>query len=111
MTSPMTFRSLLRAARLTPIEVTGDGVVSSITIDSRKVGAGALFVCMPGGTRESESFIPEAASAGAGAVIVHSPAGMVLASGHGLAAALIPHSGVLFNDACWRLCEALFDHP
>ncbi len=107
----MTLSELLLKANIAPTELQGDAAINSIVMDSRKALAGSLFVCMPGMTRESESFIPDAVDAGATAALVHSPAGLVSARSYGLAAALVSPKGNSFPDFVWRLCDAFFDHP
>jgi UDP-N-acetylmuramoyl-L-alanyl-D-glutamate--2,6-diaminopimelate ligase len=54
------------------VEVRGDlGVeVTSVTHDSRKVTAGALFCCVPGSTTDGHEHAPAAVSAGAAALLV-----------------------------------------
>lgn len=107
----MTLKHLLAVASVVPTEIAGDAELTSIGIDSRRIGPGGLFVCMPGTNQPSESFIPSAKEHGAAAALVYSPQGLKLAVQCGLAAALIPHRGELFEDAVWRLCDAFFDHP
>ncbi len=52
--------------------VVGDGSaeVESLAYDSRKVGAGALFFCVPGGKVDGHEFGPAAVQAGAVALVV-----------------------------------------
>lgn len=107
----MNFGELFILSRVTPIKVEGDAPLFSMTIDSRQVQTGALFVCMPGTTNDSHSFIPDAAAKGAVAALVWSPEGFDLARRHGLAAALLPSSRLEFNEAIWRICDAFFEHP
>ncbi|HWD38672.1 MAG TPA: UDP-N-acetylmuramoyl-L-alanyl-D-glutamate--2,6-diaminopimelate ligase [Fimbriimonas sp.] len=107
----MTFKHLLAEAKITPAELVGDAEVAGVTHDSRQAKSGSLFICMPGMTRESEGFIPDAKAMGAGAALVHSGEGMRLAVEQGLAAALIPHTGEMFSDAAWRVCDVFFEHP
>jgi len=78
-------------------------------IDSRRVTPGALFVCMPGTTSDSHSYLPAAKAAGAIAAIVHSAAGVAVAQAQGLAVALLSVDD--FPDSLWRLCDTFFDHP
>lgn len=105
----MTFGSLLRGVG---IEWDGDGPsISSLVIDSRKVTPGALFICMPGMTRDSESFLPDAFEKGAVAALVFSSAGLDVATSLGMAPVLVPDQSLAFNDAVWRLCDLFFDHP
>ena len=107
----MTLKEILRSAHLDPVEILGDAVVSSITLDSRACKVGALFVCMPQMSRESESFLPDAVGRGASSALVHSREGMELAKKLGIAALLSPHVGVAFHDTAWKLCDAFYNHP
>lgn len=103
----MRLSELLSRAGVSAEAISGDADVASITIDSRRVKPGALFVCMPGMTRDSQSFLPDAAANGASAALVYDGAGLESASSLGLAS--IQVSGV--EDAVWRICDAFFDHP
>jgi UDP-N-acetylmuramoyl-L-alanyl-D-glutamate--2,6-diaminopimelate ligase len=105
----MTLKHLLNAANVVPVEVLGDAQLSNVQSDSRKIEIGGLFVCMPGTSRPSEAFIPQAKASGAVATLVHSREGMELAAKEKIAAALIPPGH--FDDAAWRICDAFFDHP
>ena len=107
----MSFKGLLAAAHLTPVELLGDAELTSIEIDSRLCKPGSLFICMPGMTRESEGFIADAAAHGASAVLAHSAAGIAAAQQAGLAGALVPHGAGRFSEAVWRLCDSFFSHP
>ena len=53
-------------------EVRGDGetAVSDVAIDTRRVGAGALFCCVPGSRVDGHDLAPEALRAGAAALLV-----------------------------------------
>ena len=59
------------AALLSGARILGDGttVITSIERDSRRVRAGALFVCICGAHVDAHSFIPDVARAGARAVL------------------------------------------
>jgi UDP-N-acetylmuramoyl-L-alanyl-D-glutamate--2,6-diaminopimelate ligase len=107
----MTLKELLRKANLTPVELLGDAEVSSITLDSRDCKPGSLFFCMPGMSRESETFIPSASALGATAAVVHSRQGMELAKSLGMAAILSPHVGSAYSDTASKLCDAFLEHP
>jgi UDP-N-acetylmuramoyl-tripeptide--D-alanyl-D-alanine ligase len=50
-----------------PFDVTG------VTFDSREVGAGDLFVAMPGSVADGHDFVPRAFAAGAAAALVSTP--------------------------------------
>lgn len=66
----MRFKEL--AAVLVPdlIAAAGDAEVSGISIDSRTLIPGELFLCMPGTKVDSHNFVDEALSKGATAVVV-----------------------------------------
>ena len=72
------------AALVEGAEVIGDRSVeiTGIERDSRKVGAGALFVCVPGIHVDGHSFIPQVAEQGAKAILttrdVEAPQGMTV---------------------------------
>ncbi|MGX9461022.1 UDP-N-acetylmuramoyl-L-alanyl-D-glutamate--2,6-diaminopimelate ligase [Shewanella sp. A14] len=45
--------------------------ISGLTLDSREVGSGGLFVALPGHKVDGRTFIPQAINAGATALLVH----------------------------------------
>ncbi|MFN2543128.1 MAG: UDP-N-acetylmuramoyl-tripeptide--D-alanyl-D-alanine ligase [Actinomycetota bacterium] len=47
-----------------------DTVVSSVAVDSRNVGPGALFVALPGDRSDGHEFVPDAFAAGAAGAVV-----------------------------------------
>lgn len=55
----------------TSSSVFSDAVVSRVTTDSRKVGAGDVFVALAGDKFDAHDFIPQVISAGAAAVVVN----------------------------------------
>ena len=57
--------ALLKDARISG----GDAEITSIERDSRRVQEGALFVCISGAHVDAHSFIPNAARAGARAIL------------------------------------------
>ncbi|MDR1209184.1 MAG: UDP-N-acetylmuramoyl-L-alanyl-D-glutamate--2,6-diaminopimelate ligase [Clostridiales bacterium] len=63
----MILSRLLAAAGLTAIN--GDAEITSLTIDSRRVVPGALFVAIPGLSDDGHDFIGQAVSGGAAAVL------------------------------------------
>jgi UDP-N-acetylmuramoyl-L-alanyl-D-glutamate--2,6-diaminopimelate ligase len=66
----MRLRELLAGADV--IEITGDGAVEieGLAFDSRRVGPGWLFFCVPGHTADGHEFAPFAVQAGAAALVV-----------------------------------------
>lgn len=82
-----------------------------VTADSRSVTAGCLFVCMPSGSRDTHSFLPEVKRAGAGAALVHSGPGLRYAESLGLPAFLVEPSGSRFNFALGRVCRLATGDP
>jgi UDP-N-acetylmuramoyl-L-alanyl-D-glutamate--2,6-diaminopimelate ligase len=62
-------------AALGPTEVVGGAPVeiSALAYDTRVVGSGALFFCIPGDRVDGHAFAPEAVAAGAAALVVERP--------------------------------------
>ena len=106
-----TLAELLAEAGVHPDEVSGDGPVSGITSDSRKLKEGDLFVCMPSASRDTHEFLPEAAQAMAGAALVHSDAGFEWAVSLGMSALLVRDVGMSFPEALWRFAKVLSGNP
>jgi UDP-N-acetylmuramoyl-L-alanyl-D-glutamate--2,6-diaminopimelate ligase len=50
--------------------------ISDLAYDNRAVGAGTLFFCVPGFTRDGHDFAPDAVSRGAAALVVQRPLGL-----------------------------------
>ena len=69
----MELEALIRA--LAPEEVIGRRPVEidDLAHDTRSVGPGTLFVCVPGATRDGHDLAVEAVSAGAVALVVEHP--------------------------------------
>ena len=67
----MTMRLEELAAHIPGAWITGDGIaeITQIERDSRKIEAGAIFVCICGAHVDAHRFIPDAARAGARAVL------------------------------------------
>ncbi|MDR3688598.1 MAG: UDP-N-acetylmuramoyl-L-alanyl-D-glutamate--2,6-diaminopimelate ligase [Fimbriimonas sp.] len=107
----MKLSDLLGKAGVTPLGSLGDAEIDSISLDSRKVGPGTLFVCMPSRNSDSHSYLASAAQNGAVAAIVYEVRGMGLAQKAGLAAVLLSNEGLDYNEALWQICRALFDSP
>jgi UDP-N-acetylmuramoyl-L-alanyl-D-glutamate--2,6-diaminopimelate ligase len=66
-----------------PLSIPGSRGVSGITHDSRRVHPGDLYAALPGATHHGARFCPQAASAGAAAILTD-PAGKELAIRAGL---------------------------
>ncbi|MFY9235333.1 MAG: UDP-N-acetylmuramoyl-L-alanyl-D-glutamate--2,6-diaminopimelate ligase [Fimbriimonadaceae bacterium] len=107
----MTLRELLSSSGVSPAAVDGDALITGICSDSRKATPGCLFVCMPSKSSDSHSFQPAAKSAGAVAVIVHSPEGFEAARALGLAVAQLGNDGSSFNSDLCKLCNVFFGYP
>ncbi len=108
----MTFSQL--AATTTTRHLFADGAESSTAIqaleyDSRKVGAGAVFVAMRGSAADGNSFIERAIDAGASAIITDSDAyyAQVRASHPSLSVAQVEHG----RRALAELGRAFYDYP
>jgi len=69
----MTLKTLLHDVSYKILQMGSGGIsreISSVTIDSRKVTAGGLFICVLGLTVDGHQYIEAAAQAGAAAIIV-----------------------------------------
>jgi len=69
----MTLKALLNELPYVVKQMGNEGIlrqISSVTIDSRKVTTGGLFICLLGLTVDGHKYIDDAARAGAGAIIV-----------------------------------------
>lgn len=107
----MTLSQLLSEAQVTPFAFHGDVEIEALGQDSRHVASGGLFVCNPGTTSDSHSFLGDARSNGAVAAAVHSRAGFEQAKAAGLAAFQLHEDRIHFNDAVCRLCNTFFRYP
>lgn len=54
---------------LAPVEMADDAEITTITLDSRQVVKGALFIALPGLVQDGRAHISEAVASGAGAVL------------------------------------------
>jgi UDP-N-acetylmuramoyl-L-alanyl-D-glutamate--2,6-diaminopimelate ligase len=107
----MTVAALLEESGVVPVSISGEAEVSSISQDSRGVQPGALFVCNPGTTTDSHSYVIDAASKGATSAVVWSKEGFAKAIEAGLATIQLPEDRIEFNDAVCRLCNTFFRYP
>jgi len=65
----MRFTELLAAAELEPLSQAGDADVTDVVADSRRCRAGCCFVAVRGTETDGHEHVPEAAAAGAAAVV------------------------------------------
>jgi len=107
----MKLSELVARSEVVALKTAGDAEPASMTMDSRRLTPGALFVCTPGMTRDAQSFLPDAASRGALAAIVYTSEGLERAVSLGLAAVQLPPEPTEFADRIWRLCDTFYDHP
>jgi len=108
----MTIQDLFREAGVTPVRIEGDADVATMTMDSRRVRPGAMFVCMPPAnakSRDSNEFVPAAQAAGANSVLTYSVEGFDAARKLGLAAAMLPSDR--YQDSLWKLAKVAFGNP
>lgn len=107
----MTLSQLLRDCLIEPDAQLGDAEISGVVEDSRKSQPGSLFVCMPGLSQDTHSFIGGAAALGAVAVLAHGRAGLDAAREAGVACAIVHEEDGRFSDAVWRIAKAIFGNP
>lgn len=89
-----------------------EGLVAvGVSEHTGSVTPGSLFVCMPSASRDTHSFLTEAAAAGAVAAVVHSAAGYQAAQDAGVPAVHIEGEGIAFNLALGRLCRTVLGDP
>ena len=83
--------------------------VVGVQYDSRRVGAGDVFVAMRGGSLDGNGFIEKALAQGAGAVVTDSPEAYegLRRSDAGLGAALVEHG----RRGLAEVSAAIFGHP
>src|SRR5579862_5570681 len=108
----MTIRDLFQQAGVVADRIEGDAEVVTMTMDSRRVKSGAMFVCMPpanSGSRDSNEFVPAAVANGATSVLTFSVEGYEAALRVGLSAALLAPEQ--YQDALWRLAKVAFGNP
>lgn len=81
----MKLQDLVRGFPITTLVEGGDDVdVRGVTVDSRRVGPGVVFVACPGATpssRDGHDFLPQAIQAGAAAVVVQRARGSDVPAG------------------------------
>lgn len=107
----MRLDELFSRAGLAPDAVVGNPVITSLESDSRRVGPGALFVCMPGVHADGHEFIAEAANRGAAAVLVRNLDAWRAAQEQQLAAVLLGREGTELMQSVALLARAFFDDP
>src|SRR6201985_3829960 len=74
--------------------------ISDLAFDTRRVGPGTLFFCVPGFTRDGHEFAPDAVARGAVALVVERPLGLgvpeiVVGS---VRAAMAPFAATFYGD-------------
>ena len=84
----------------------GDPVVSGLTLDSRSVCPGDLYVALPGQRTHGAQFSAVAAQAGAAAILTDAQ-GLAAAAGTGLPVMLSPHPRRVMAELAVRI----YDHP
>ena len=107
----MRLSTLLLKSNLNPLESAGDAEVTSLVMDSREAKPGSLFVCMPGGSFDSQSFIGAASEKGAVAAIVFDSGGSESAIDAQIPYVRFASDRIGYNEAIWRLCNSFFDRP
>lgn len=108
----MTIQELFREAGVGWEKGRDAGPIDGMTMDSRRVKEGALFVCMPPATeksRDSHEFLPAARAAGAGSALVYSESGFEAAIALGLGVAEVRPEH--YADSLWRLAKVAFGNP
>ena len=84
------------------LEYSGDRDVeiSDLAYDSRRVGRGTLFFCVPGERSDGHAFAPAAVSAGASALVVERPLDIDIPQARvaGARAAMAPAAVRFFGD-------------
>jgi len=98
------FGALIRCA--SPVVFGGpeEAEVARISVDSRRVGPGTLFVALRGEHADGHAFIPDAVEGGAIAVVTDRP---VPELPDGVAWAQVPDA----TDALWRMAHSLYADP
>ncbi|MBX3097574.1 MAG: UDP-N-acetylmuramoyl-L-alanyl-D-glutamate--2,6-diaminopimelate ligase [Fimbriimonadaceae bacterium] len=87
-------------------------VVSGVTASTANVQDGDLFVCMPSLRRDTHEFLPEAASKGAVAAVVHQQVALDRAAQLGLDAVFVPALPKReFMGSVAAFAHAILGHP
>lgn len=77
-----TIAELIAKTSVLSVEGSQDTEILDVTADSRKVGKGFLFICLPGAHVDGHSFVPTAVEKGAAAIVasekVEVPAGVAV---------------------------------
>jgi UDP-N-acetylmuramoyl-L-alanyl-D-glutamate--2,6-diaminopimelate ligase len=102
---------IVARAGVTPVRQSGDPVIESLSIDSRTIRPGGMFVCMPGMTTDSQAYLSNAATLGASAAMVYDVSGVEVCTSLGLPYLQFGTADHQFEDSVWRLCDTFFDHP
>jgi len=102
---------LLELSGVSPIRMEGDSSVCAIVSDSRKIEPAALFVCMPGLSRDTHEFLSEARAKGAKSALVYTDSGFETAVGLGMAAVQLSPVVPEFYAAVGLLCREFYSDP
>ncbi|HWA84295.1 MAG TPA: Mur ligase family protein, partial [Fimbriimonadaceae bacterium] len=105
----MTIHEIFGRSGVVPARIEGDAIATTMTMDSRRVRPGAMFVCMPSKNTDSNAFIGAAQAAGASSVLTFSPEGFAETRRLGMSAALVSED--LYQDSLWKLCKVAFGNP
>src|SRR3954470_21196443 len=105
----MTLAELFSEAGVRAARSQGGAPFRRMTMDSRKVSEGSLFVAWPSSTGDSHRFLPAASEAGATCAIVFSAEGFDAAGELGLSVALVLPDD--YPAAMWGLAKVAFGNP
>jgi len=101
----------LRSARINEFPgvraVFHDATITGITIDSRNVNEGDLFVCLKGQKTDGHEYIEDAISKGAVAVVVSCKEAFFRCVQKGVAVVWVNDS----SDFCWRFSAYFYGNP
>lgn len=96
---------LIGGVRPFDISEDSDVIVRGVTADSRSVGVGDLFFCMPSQSRDTHQYLPDVKRAGAAGAVVHSRAGMLYAQSLQLPVICVEGTFSRFNYAAGLMCR------
>lgn len=102
---------LLELSEVSPVRVDGDASVFAIVSDSRRVEPGAMFVCMPGLSRDTHEFLSEARTKGAKSALVFSESGFNTAKELGMTAVQLSADVPEFYASVGLICREFYSDP